>query len=41
MELHLENVTDKILAYEVKVNYLIDEVNKLKQNVADLQNKIA
>lgn len=32
---------DKNLAYEVKVNYLIDEVDKLKAEVAELKNKIA
>lgn len=32
---------DKNLAYEVKVNYLVEEVNKLKQELADLKSKIA
>ena len=32
---------DKNLAYEVKVNYLIEEVAFLKQEVADLKSKIA
>ncbi len=34
-------VADKNLAYEVKVNYLTDEVEKLKRELADLKNKIA
>lgn len=34
-------VADKNLAYEVKVNYLAGEVEKLKKEVADLTNKIA
>lgn len=34
-------VADKNLAYEVKVNYLIEEVEKLKQEMAELKNKIA
>lgn len=32
---------DKNLAYEVKVNYLIEEVDKLKQNVAMIRDKTA
>lgn len=32
---------DKNLAYEVKVNYLVEEVNKLKQDVAMLKDKTA
>ena len=32
---------DKSLAYEVKVNYLIEEVQKLKQNMEELKAKIA
>lgn len=32
---------DKNLAYEVKVNYLVEEVDKLKQNVAMIKDKIA
>lgn len=32
---------DKNLAYEVKVNYLVDEVDKLKQNVAKIRSKTA
>lgn len=32
---------DKNLAYEVKVNYLTEEVNKLKQDVAMLKDKTA
>lgn len=34
-------VADKNLAYEVKVNYLIAEVAKLKEEVSDLKSKIA
>lgn len=34
-------VADKNLAYEVKVNYLIEEVEKLKQEMVELKNKIA
>lgn len=32
---------DKNLAYEVKVNYLVSEVDKLKREVAELKSKIA
>ncbi len=32
---------DKNLAYEVKVTYLIDEVNKLRENVEAIRRKIA
>ena len=32
---------DKNLAYEVKVNYLVGEVEKLKAELAELKNKIA
>lgn len=34
-------VTDKNLAYEVKVNYLVGEVERLKAELAELKNKIA
>ncbi len=34
-------VADKNLAYEVKVNYLVSEVSKLKQEIAELKSKIA
>ena len=34
-------VADKNLAYEVKVNYLICEVDKLKKEMAELKNKTA
>ena len=34
-------VADKNLAYEVKVNYLLEEMDKLKADVAELKNKIA
>lgn len=34
-------VADKNLAYEVKVNYLLEEIDKLKADVAELKNKIA
>lgn len=33
-------VADKNLAYEVKVNYLVEEVKLLKQEVEELKNKI-
>ena len=32
---------DKNLAYEVNVNYLVGEVEKLKAELAELKNKIA
>lgn len=32
---------DKNLAYEVKVNYLVSEVDKLKREIAELKSKIA
>lgn len=32
---------DKNLAYEVKVNYLVCEVDKLKKEIAELRSKIA
>ena len=32
---------DKNLAYEVKVNYLIREVDRLKEELTELKNKIA
>lgn len=34
-------VADKNLAYEVKVNYLIEKVQLLEKEVQDLKNKIA
>ena len=34
-------VADKNLAYEVKVNYLLEEMDKVKADVAELKNKIA
>lgn len=34
-------VADKNLAYEVKVNYLVCEVDRLKKEVAELKSKIA
>lgn len=34
-------VADKNLAYEVKVNYLIEEVDKLKKELSELKSKIA
>lgn len=34
-------VADKNLAYEVKVNYLVSEVEKLKAEIAELKGKIA
>lgn len=34
-------VADKNLAYEVKVNYLACEVDKLKKEIAELKDKIA
>ena len=32
---------DKNLAYEVKVNYLVSEVDKLKHEIAELKSRIA
>lgn len=32
---------DKNLAYEVKVNFLINEVNKLKKAMTEIKEKIA
>ena len=32
---------DKNLAYEVKVNYLLDEMDKVKKDVAELKSKVA
>ena len=32
---------DKNLAYEVKVNYLVSEVDKLKYEIAELKSRIA
>lgn len=34
-------VADKNLAYEVKVNYLTCEVERLKKELAEIKNKIA
>ena len=34
-------LADKNLAYEVKVNYLLEEMDKVKADVAELKNKIA
>lgn len=34
-------VADKNLAYEVKVNYLVAEVDKLKKEINELKSKIA
>ena len=34
-------VADKNLAYEVKVNYLVSEIEKLKREIAELKSKIA
>ena len=34
-------VADKNLAYEVKVNYLIEEVDKIKEEIVKLKSKIA
>lgn len=34
-------IANNNLAYEVKVNYLLEEMDKLKADVADLKNKIA
>lgn len=49
IELHIENaklnqaipVADKNLAYEVKVNYLIEEVDKIKEEIVKLKGRIA
>lgn len=32
---------DKNLAYEVKVNYLVEEVSQMKKDIAELKRKIA
>ena len=32
---------DKNLAYEVKVNYLVGEVDKIKHEITEIRNKIA
>lgn len=32
---------DKNLAYEVKVNYLLEEMDKVKKDVAELKSKVA
>lgn len=34
-------VADKNLAYEVKINYLVSEINKLKQEIEELKAKSA
>lgn len=34
-------IANKNLAYEVKVNYLVEEVDKLKKELTELKNKIA
>lgn len=34
-------IANNNLAYEVKVNYLLEEMDKLKADVAELKNKIA
>lgn len=34
-------VADKNLAYEVKVNYLIEEVDKIKEEIEKLKSRIA
>lgn len=34
-------VADKNLAYEVKVNYLVEEMQKMKKEIAELKGKIA
>ncbi len=34
-------IADKNLAYEVKVNYLAKEIEKLKEEIAELKSKIA
>lgn len=34
-------VADNNLAYEVKVNYLVDEMEKMKKEIAELKGKIA
>lgn len=41
LELHIENATDKNIQIEVKVNYLLEEMDKLKADIAELKNKIA
>lgn len=34
-------VADKTLSYEVKVNYLIEEVDKIKEEIEKLKSRIA
>ena len=34
-------VADKNLAYEVKVNYLVCEIDKIKKEIEEIKNKIA
>lgn len=34
-------VADKNLAYEVKVNYLLEEVDKLKENVEEIRKQVS
>ena len=35
------SVTDQQIAYQIRVNYLMEDVEKLKKEVAELKNKIA
>ena len=34
-------IADKNLAYEVKVNYLVCEIDKIKKEIEEIKNKIA
>lgn len=34
-------ITDNEIAYQIKVNYLMSDVEKLKQEISELKNKIA
>ena len=35
------SVTDQQIAYQIKVNYLMEDVEKLKKQIKELENKIA
>ena len=35
------SITDQQIAYQIKVNYLMEDVEKLKKEIAELKNKIA
>ncbi|MEY8534218.1 hypothetical protein AALH30_11940 [Blautia pseudococcoides] len=35
------SVTDQQIAYQIRVNYLMEDVEKLKKQIKELENKIA